>query len=261
MASNASRLAEGIAFADAMRAGEPIATGWSAIPAPMNASAMARGGFRAVCVDMQHGYHSEDSMMSALQGVHQADGSPGLRIPVGRFDLASRALDAGAQFVIAPMINTVQDAKALVEATKYPPVGGRSWGPSAALDLWGADMATYLADANRLTLSIAMIETVTAQSNLEDILAVDGLDGVFVGPSDLSITLSQGARIEAGAAHVLDAAKAIGQAARDAGKIAGVYAFDVDKARAFVDMGFSFVAVGSDLMALKAAAAKGHAIG
>lgn len=256
-----TRLQAGLAFAAALRAGAPLPFGWSAVPAPMNAAAMARGGFKAVCVDLQHGFHDEASMFASMQAVHQAGAAPGLRIPVGRFDLASRALDGGAQFVIAPMINTVEDAKALVEATKYPPMGGRSWGPAMALDMFGASQPDYLAAANDLVLAIAMIETVEARENLEAILAVPGIDGVFVGPSDLSITLAEGARIEPTAPHVLEASADIAKVARQAGKVAGVYAFDAAKAQAFFEAGFTFAAVGSDVIALKQAAAQGSAIG
>lgn len=252
-----SSLDKGVAFAAAMRDGKTVPMGWSSFPAPMNAGALARGGFEAVCVDLQHGFHDETSMFASMQAVHQAGSAPGLRIPVGRFDLASRALDAGAQFVIAPMINTVADAQALVAATKYPPVGGRSWGPSLALDLFGASQGDYLAASNDLVLAIAMIETVEARENLDAILAVPGIDGIFVGPSDLSITLAEGAHIEATAPHVLEASADIGGRAKAAGKIAGVYAFDADKAKAFFARGFTFAAVGSDAIALKAAAAVG----
>lgn len=249
-----SRLNAGLELARSMRDGAIVATGWSAVPAPMNAAALARGGFKTVCVDMQHGLHDEASMIASMQSVHQAGSMPGVRIPVGRYELASKALDCGAQIIIAPMINTVDDAKALVEATKYPPVGGRSWGPTLALDLWGAAMGDYLAAANELSLTIAMIETVDACENLDAIMAVPGIDGVFVGPSDFSITLSDGARVEALAPHVLDAAADIGTRARAAGKIAGIYAFDGEKAKAFVSKGFTFVAVGSDIAMLKTAA-------
>lgn len=253
-------LDRGLAFASAMRGGATLPMGWSAIPAPMNAGAMAQGGFPAVCVDLQHGFHDEASLFGAMQAVHRAGSSPGLRIPVGRFDLASRALDAGAQFVIAPMINSVADAEALVSATKYPQLGGRSWGPALALELWDAEPGAYLAAGNALTVTIAMIETVEARENLDAILAVPGLDGIFVGPSDLSITLADGARIEAAAPHVLEAASDIRARAQSAGKVAGVYAFDAEKAKAFFDQGFTFAAVGSDALALKAAAALGSSL-
>ncbi len=246
-----ARLDAGLAFSQRLRAGTRTPMGWCANPAPLNAAALARGGFPAVCIELQHGYNDEASLMTAIQAVHQAGASPGLRIPVGRFDLASRALDTGAQFVIAPMINTVDDAKALVEATKYPPVGGRSWGPNLALDMWGTDGPSYLAAANDLVITLAMIETVEARDNLHAILAVPGIDGVFVGPSDLSITLSQGARLEPMADAIIDATVAIGAQAREAGKIPAVYAFDAQKAKAYLDRGFVLSAVGSDIAALK----------
>lgn len=219
------------------------------------AAALADGGFPMVCADMQHGLHDERSLIDSVQMVHRAGAAPGARIPVGRFDLVSRILDAGAQFVIAPMINTVDDAQAFAAAAKYPPVGDRSWGPSAALDLWGSTQDAYLSSANDLVLAFAMIETTKAMENLDAILAVPGIDGVFVGPSDLSITLSDGERLEPGADHVLGAAEDIALAAKKAGKIAGVYAFDIEKARSFVVRGFSFVAISSDLRVLKGFAA------
>ena len=251
----------GVARARALRDGHVFATGWTGLPAPLNAAALARGGFPVVTADMQHGVHDEASVIASVQAVHLAGSTPGVRIPVGRFDLASRVVDAGAQVIIAPMINTVEDARALVDATKYPPVGKRSWGPALALDIWGADAKAYLSGANTLTVCLAMIETGQAMDNLDAILEVEGIDGVFVGPSDLSITLADGARLEPEAPHVLDAAERIGRRAREAGRIAGVYAFDAQRARAFVARGFTFVAVGSDAAALKAYAADGHALG
>lgn len=256
-----ARFEAGLSFSQSMREGKVFATGWSTFPSPLNAAALARGGFKAVCVDLQHGFHDEPSMIASMQAVHQAGAAPGLRIPVARYDLASKALDAGAQFVIAPMINTVDDAKAFVGATKFPPVGGRSWGPALALELFDTTPERYLAGANDLVLAIAMIETVEAQANLDDILAVPGIDGVFVGPSDLSITLSEGARIEREADHVFAAADDIARKSKAAGKIAGIYAFDADKAKAFVARGFTFCAVGSDAMMIKACAAASWDIG
>ncbi|MEM6713114.1 MAG: aldolase/citrate lyase family protein [Pseudomonadota bacterium] len=249
------RFEAGLAFAAGLRAGDKVTLGWSSIPSPLNAAALALGGFACVCTDLQHGMHDQTSMVASMQAIHTAHKQPGLRIPVGRFDLASHAVDAGAQVIIAPMINTARDAEALVAATKYPPIGERSWGPALAMDLWGVVPAEYLSKANDLIITLAMIETVEAMDNLDAILAVDGVDGVFVGPSDLSITLSKGEGLQPGADHVLAASAQIGRKSRDVGKIAGVYAFDIDKAHSFFDDGFTVVAVGSDTLALKAFAA------
>ncbi|MEM6713300.1 MAG: aldolase/citrate lyase family protein [Pseudomonadota bacterium] len=245
----------GLERARALRRGEPVATGWTAIPSAYTAAALARGGFGAVCMDMQHGSHDEASVLTSLQSVHHSGSMPGFRIPVGRYDFASRALDGGAQIVIAPMINTPDDARTFAYETKYPPIGGRSWGPAIALDMWGVTPADYLARANELVVTFAMIETVQALENLDAILDVPGIDGVFVGPSDLSLTLAAGQRIEPLAPHVLETAGSIAQAAKAKGKIAGVYAVDNEKARAYVAQGFALTAIASDLIALKAFAA------
>ncbi len=114
-----------------------------------------------------------------------------MRVPVGDFASASRLIDAGAAGVIAPMINSRADAERFASFAKFPPVGERSWGPRAALALSGLDLQGYLASANRLTQAIAMIETREALDALDDILAVAGIDGVFIGPADLSIALEQ----------------------------------------------------------------------
>ena len=144
---------------------------------------------------MQHGLHDIGSVMRGIGAIALA-GKPALvRIPVGDNATASRVLDMGAEAVIAPMINTVAEARALVAAMKYPPIGERSWGPNRVLAMRGTEPQVYLESGNRASLAFGMIETRRALAALDDILGVDGLDGVFVGPSDLSVTLSDGARI------------------------------------------------------------------
>ncbi len=110
-------------------------------------------------------------------------GKPALvRIAVGDNATASRVLDMGAEAVVAPMINTVAEARALVAATKYPPLGERSWGPSRVLALRGTEQQAHLSGDNAVSMTFAMIETRRALEVLDDILAVEGIDGVFVGP-------------------------------------------------------------------------------
>ena len=141
-----------------------------------------------------------------------------VRVPVGEFALASRLLDAGASGILAPMINSGEDARRLVEFVKFPPLGQRSWGPRAALTLSGLDGPAYLKAANAMTQAIAMIETRAALDALDEILGVEGVDGVFVGPSDLSIALSGGLSDRAArpGAHDRSAARRrAGQGARE----------------------------------------------
>ena len=165
--------------------GETTFTAWSSIPEPLTIELLADTGFDSVTLDMQHGAHSEDSVMRCLPFVVARGKSAIVRVPVGRFDAGSRALDFGADAVIAPMINSPADAKAFASFMKFPPVGERSWGPTIGLARRRVTAPSVLAEDNRRTMALAMIETRRAFDALEDIVAVDGIDGILVGPSDL----------------------------------------------------------------------------
>ena len=129
--------------------------------------------------------------------MRQGGAAPVVRVPVGDFALVSRALDFGAEGIIAPMINTAADARAFAAAAKYPPIGERSWGPHRATTLAGlADQSVYLREANDHIITLAMIETRTALANLDAIVDTPGIDGLFLGPSDLSIALSNGGSLD-----------------------------------------------------------------
>jgi 4-hydroxy-2-oxoheptanedioate aldolase len=231
-----------------LEAGETLYTAWSAIPDPLVAEFLARSAFDAVTLDMQHGSHTTDSILRGVAAVTLAGAPAIVRVPVGRFDMASRALDFGASAVIAPMVNSLADAKAFAAAMKFPPVGERSWGPTRMLALHGrSDVQHYLANGNSETLAIAMIETRAAQAILDDILAVDGIDGVFVGPSDFSIALSNGAKVDPTNAEMLKAAAEIAAKTIRAGKIPCTLGYTGESARAFAGMGFRLIAIGSDI--------------
>src|SRR3954452_20462488 len=134
---------------DRFRGGESLFTAWSAIPDPLVAEFLARSGFDIVTLDMQHGCHTVDSILRGIAAIRLA-GKPSLvRIPVGRFETASRALDFGADGVIAPMVNSRADAVAFAASMKLPPLGKRSWGPTRVLHLRGdLNLQNYLANAN-----------------------------------------------------------------------------------------------------------------
>lgn len=233
----------------------PILSAWSGIPSPDLVTHLAATAFDAVTVDMQHGMHSEQSAFAAVIGIVNA-GKPGiLRIPVGRNDLASRALDAGYEAVIAPMINSLADARAFAAAMKYPPLGERSWGPAQALRLHTEfKPATYFAEANRKTVAIAMIETRAAAEALDAILALDGIDAVFVGPSDLSISWSGGAGVDPDRADMQGFVAEVAAKANAAGKFAAIYCGDPGRARDYAAMGYRMMALGSDDLVIRAGA-------
>ncbi|SHF28206.1 4-hydroxy-2-oxoheptanedioate aldolase [Kaistia soli DSM 19436] len=224
----------------------PALSAWISMPDPLIAESAARAGFDAVTLDMQHGLHDPVSVMRGVAAVTLAGQPTIVRVPVGDFAMASRALDMGASAVIAPMINSVADAEALVAATKYPPVGQRSWGPTRAIQLQGIDPAAYLANANQTTLAFAMIETLAAMAALDAILEVPGLDAVFIGPSDLSIALSNGANVDPMRIDNQDAASAIRARAHAAGKRVGIFALNGAQARLYRALGYDFIALGVD---------------
>ncbi len=234
-----------------MRAGDLIYSGWIATPEPLIAETAARQGFDCVCLDMQHGLQDPASVMRSIGGILLAGKPAGVRVPVGDFAMASRALDMGAEAVIAPMINSVADARAFVAATKYPPLGERSWGPARAMTVLDIpDAATQLATANRDTLAFAMVETKRALDIVDEILEVDGIDGIFMGPSDLSLTLSDGKEVAPTADWLDEPIRRIADRARAHGKIACGFGNNPTRARYFNDAGYQFVALGPDTVYL-----------
>ncbi|WP_018259502.1 HpcH/HpaI aldolase family protein [Methylobacterium sp. WSM2598] len=235
------------ALAARMREGTPLVSAWCGIPEPAVAGLLAaEPGFDAITLDMQHGGFDEAAVARTVPLV-AARGKPTLaRVPVAAFNTVSRVLDAGVSAVIAPMVNSAEEAAMLATFAKYPPLGARSWGPLPALALSGLGGDHYLKEANGFCLTLAMVETREALDAVDAILAVEGIDGIFIGPSDLSIALSGGAALDPGGSVVraaLDHAKA---RARAAGKRIGVYAHSPARGRENVQEGFDLVALMGD---------------
>ena len=239
-----------------LRAGELVHSGWCGLPYPIVAELVGREGFPAVTLDGQHGLWDIASLLSAVAQVRHAGAAPLVRIPVGEFATASRALDFGAEGIIAPMINTPAEARAYVSFTKYPPVGERSWGPHRATTLANVtDQKFYLQEANNLTVTFAMIETRTALDNVEAIAATPGIDALFLGPADLSIALSNGSNLDPMAEVVEKGLDRIVAATGKAGKFTGAYCHTAERAVALARRGVRFLAVSSDMAFLRAGAA------
>jgi 4-hydroxy-2-oxoheptanedioate aldolase len=239
-----------------LKAGETVYTAWCGLPYPMVAEITGREGFVAVTLDSQHGLWDTASIVTGIAAVHQSGAAPIVRVPVGDFPAVSRALDFGAEGIIAPMINTQADARAFAAHAKYPPIGERSWGPHRAAMLGGiADQRDYLAQANSLTVTFAMTETRTALANLDAIASTPGIDGLFLGPSDLSIALSEGKSLDPLSQEVEGHLDRIVTACRNAGKIAGAYCHSAERAVALSKRGVRFMAVSSDQGFLRAGAA------
>lgn len=239
---------DAFSLARRLRAGETVFSAWCSAASPLVAETIARAGYEAAILDSQHGVWDMASLIAGIGAVHHAGASPGVRVPLNDYATVSRALDCGAETIIAPMINTPADARAFAAAAKYPPLGERSWGPLRAMPLQNRTVTTdYLREANEGTLTLAMIETRTALENAAAIAATPGIDALFIGPYDLSTALSNGAAQDIDAPEVEDAIDRIGEAARKAGKIPGIYCRDAERALAMAKRGFRFLTVGSDL--------------
>jgi 4-hydroxy-2-oxoheptanedioate aldolase len=238
-----------------LRAGETVHSGWCALGAPIVAELIARAGFAAVTLDQQHGLYTMDSTAAGIAAVHMAGAAPVVRVPLGDVAVVSRVLDFGAEGVISPMINTPADARAFAAAAKYPPIGERSFGPLRALILNNMEGADYVAQANDIVVTIAMIETRQALDNLDAILATPGIDAVFLGPSDLSLALTEGKTLDPHSREVNAAIDRIGAAAKKAGKVAGAYAANAERANELAARGFRFLGTASDTAFVRAGTA------
>lgn len=221
---------------------------WSGIPDPFYLGMLARTGFDVITLDMQHNMHSEFSVLNGLATLTPLKKPVIVRVPVGRYDMASKALDAGAHGIIAPMINTVEDAKKLVSFTKYVPVGDRSHGVTQAVSMLDVDRIYYLTQANTALMTIAMIETREAVDNMTDIMDVDGIDGVFVGPADLSVSIRNDAVPDPYGKDTVGIVEQIGKEATKRGKIAGAFAGSVAHAELVHGFGFRLISLGMDHM-------------
>ena len=230
-----------------IQAGQTLFTAWSVLPDALWAGALARTDFDVVTLDMQHGGHSDESILKCIGPVIQNGAHPVVRIPVGRFDMASRALDFGAEAVIAPMINTIADAKAFADSMKYPSLGQRSWGPGRAMEFHGfKDANAYFKGANESTLAIAMIETLDALAIADQILAIPGIDGIFVGPSDFSISWSKGAFVNPLDEGMTGILSNLADKAKAAGKFASSFGMDGKHARFLASLGYQLVTISTD---------------
>ena len=175
------------------KAGEPTHGCWLSIPSSFSAEVMAHQGYDYVCIDMQHGVADYQVAVTMLQAISTTGATPIVRVPWNEPGIIGRMLDAGAMGVVIPMVNSVEEAKQAVAACRYFPDGARSFGPVRAAYYAGSD---YFGHANREIACIPMIETRQAVERLDDILSVPGIDAVYVGPADLSITLGLPPRMD-----------------------------------------------------------------
>ncbi|MFQ5958662.1 MAG: HpcH/HpaI aldolase/citrate lyase family protein [Alphaproteobacteria bacterium] len=231
--------------------GGAVVNGWLGIPSSVSAENMAHQGFDSLTVDTQHGLVDYSSAVAMLQAISTTETVPMARVPWLEPGIVMKMLDAGAYGIICPMINSRDEAERFVGACRYAPEGYRSFGPTRALLYAGAD---YAAHANETVLAIAMIETAKALDNLDDILATPGLDGIYIGPSDLSLALGCTPKLDPTEPRALEAIETILKVAIRHGVAPGIHCQTPAYARRMIDLGFRLVTLWSDNGLLGAAA-------
>ena len=235
-------------------AGQPTLNGWCSIGNSFTAEIMAAQGFDSVTVDMQHGALDYSHLLPMFQAMRASGACLLARVPWNEPGVIMKALDAGAYGIICPMVNTPEEAARFVSYLRYPPLGQRSYGPTRVSFSAGAD---YAAEANGEILAFAMIETADAMANLDAIAATPGLDGLYVGPADLTLSLTQG-RLPPGfdreEPEMIAALHRIVAACRANNIRAALHCGTPDYAARAIGWGFQMVTIGGDSRFLASAA-------
>lgn len=240
-----------------LAAGQPVINGWLAIPSSYSAEVMGHQGFDSITVDLQHGMIGIDAALSMFQALSSTPTVPLARVPWNDPAQIMRLLDTGAYGIICPMISTVDDAASFVSSCRYPPLGQRSFGPARALLYGGAD---YYSGADREIMTFGMIETQAGLDNLDKILAMEGLDGIYIGPNDLALALGSTPKSESDDPVVVQAVAHIRERAKAHGKIAGIFCSSGEAAGRRIQEGFQMVTPGNEAALMSAAAKAAIAI-
>jgi 4-hydroxy-2-oxoheptanedioate aldolase len=243
------RIEPGRTFRDALAAADrPLAGMWLCSGSPLVAEICAGAGLDWLLIDAEHSPNGLESILAQLQAVHGYPAHVMVRPPVNDTVVFKQYLDLGVQNLLVPMVNSAAEAEAAVAATRYPPHGVRGVGSALARSARWNRVPDYLARAGETISVTVQIESVAAVTAVEDILPVDGVDAIFLGPSDLAASMGllgqqEHPQVRAAVEHCLAAAK-------KAGKPAGVNAFNGGAARAYMASGASFVLVGADVAML-----------
>lgn len=231
----------------------PVTYGmWNDFPDPLIGEMLAVAGFDWILVDAEHGPFDLAAVIAQLQAMAPYGVAPIVRPPSSDPVFIKRLLDIGVQSFLVPMVNSAKEAADLVRNLRYPPAGNRGIGAALGRASRWSLVENYLTEANDQMCLIVQIETGPAYEALDDILAVEGVNGVFFGPSDLSASLGYIGQEE----HplIVDMVEKGLQRVRDAGKIAGMISLDVDRARHYVDSGANMIGVGADTILFAQAA-------
>lgn len=230
--------------------GKPVTNAWLSIPSGYLAEGAGHQGFDSVTVDLQHGMIGFETAVTMLQAISSTPAMPLVRAPTNEAGTIIHLLDAGAYGVICPMISTPTEAEDFVAACRYPPKGRRSFGPARGKLYGGAD---YFEEANGEIMTIPMIETAQALENLDAILAVAGVDMIYVGPNDLALDLGEKPGAELNGGTTAKAISYILERAKAARVSTGIFCSDASLAGKRLREGFDLVTPGNDFALLMGA--------
>ena len=226
------------------KAGKPAINGWLQIPNSFTAELMANQGWDSLTLDMQHGVIDYSNAISMLQAISTTNVVPLARVNWNEPGQIMKILDAGAYGIICPMVSNKKEAENFVQACMYPPNGYRSYGPIRGLVYGGTD---YAEKANDEILKFAMIETKESLDNLDDIMQTPGLDGIYIGPADLSLAIGEKPSFDKPEGDpVYDVIMNILEHAKNNKIIAGIQNGQPEYADKMIKKGFQLVTIGSD---------------
>jgi len=234
-----------------VRAGQPAFGTMCNAASPLVAEFLGHSGYDFVVVDLQHGENNLDNVSTMMQALSSTPATPVVRVPANVPMYIQRALDLGAYGIIVPQVNDKAEAEAVMASIRYAPEGTRSWGPVRGGIYGGAD---YFAKSAEEILTLVMLESAAALRNAREILSVAGVDGCFIGPADLNISLGFSPDAPELGKATEDGIAAILAVTRDLGKVAGIHATSVDDAKRRVAQGFRFMTIMADLRMMRAGA-------
>ena len=235
-----------------MKDDKPVINGWCAIPSTASAEAMAHQGWDSLTIDMQHGLVDYSNALPMLQTISTTDVTPLARVNWNEPGQIMKILDAGCYGIVCPMVSNRKEAENFVQACMYPPDGYRSFGPVRGLIYGGADYADH---ANEEILKLAMIETKESLENLDEIMSTPGVDGIYIGPADLSLAIGEKPGFDrAETTKAYSEILRILEHAKKNNIFAGIHNGTTEYATKMIEKGFDFVTIASDLRALSAGA-------
>ena len=233
-------------FKAALTQGTPQIGLWVVTAEPSLTEMIGTAGFDWLVLDGEHAPNDIRSLKDAMTALNGSGSHPVVRIPIGETWMVKQVLDAGAQTVLVPMVDTAEQACEMAAAMLYPPLGVRGMGASGARASRFGEIADYVATANDEVCLLVQAESRTALENLDEILAVDGVHGVFIGPADLSADM--GYPGNAGAPEVQEAIEDAIRRIVVSGKAAGILTQTLEGAKTYLALGATFVAVGIDMV-------------